>query len=128
MCTLPTTLIIEYFNYLYLNKVLEKKGLWYSPPQMKIQVFIRGNQLWLKNLCQGFVSVKETLCKKKPFIFTDRVHNVCAGSFRLLQTKQKTVREWRQIFCYFISKFSLIPIIKVLFFSGYLSFLIWFCN
>ena len=43
-----------------------------------------------KPLLGGFVSMKENLLQgEKPFCI-DRVHIVCVGSFRLLQTKHKT--------------------------------------
>ena len=50
-------------------------------------------QLTSKNLCWGFISVKENLFQgKNPFLLQIELHIACAGSFRLLQTrKHKTV-------------------------------------
>ena len=81
-----------------------------------------------------FLSVKENLFQgKKTLKLTDRVqltngvqHNVCVGSFRLLQTKRKTVREWRQyFFLFFFPNFRFQSTVLL---SGYLSFPIWFRN
>ena len=61
-------------------------------PRMKVQVLLRGKPVKVEKPLLGFcICEGKHVFRENDLLLTDRAHNVCAGSFRLLQTKHTTV-------------------------------------